>query len=128
MRYELYSLRCDDCGAANAPTLKRCAGCRGELKAIRRCARCQEENPPNAFVCIKCYSMLREKPRVGFLHYHIPWSVSAIALTVVVGWIVFSLADQWFAYAEAQIDTNAAIARQMELQHREYEMRQSDNE
>jgi ribosomal protein L40E len=128
MRYELYSLRCEACGAPNAPTLKRCAGCGGELKAVRRCARCQEENPPNAFVCIKCYSMLREKPRVGLLHYHIPWSVTVIALTVLVGGTVFSLIKQWVAYAEAQIEANAAITKQMELQHREYEMRENVNE
>jgi ribosomal protein L40E len=127
MRYELYSLKCDACGARNAPTLKRCAGCGGNLSSIRRCSKCQEENPPNAFVCLRCYTPLREKPRVGVMHWHIPWSVSVITLVVVVGWTGFSLAQHWFEYAEAQIEASAATAKQIELQHREYEMRENVN-
>ncbi len=128
MRYELYSLRCDQCGARNAPTLSRCAGCKGSLHAIRRCARCQEENPPNAFACVKCYAVLREKPRVGVLHWRLPWSVSFLAIFIVMGWTLFSLAKHWFEYAEAQIESNITAARQMELQHREYERRHNLNE
>jgi hypothetical protein len=64
---------------------------------------------------------LREKPSVGVLHWHIPWSVSLITLVVVVGWTGYSLAAQWFNYTEAQIEASAVLARQMELQHREYE-------
>jgi hypothetical protein len=95
---------------------------------MRRCARCQAENPPNAYVCLTCYTVLRQKPSVGFMHWQMPWGVSCIVIVVAIGWISFSLLEQWFAYAEAQIETNAALTRQMELQHREYEMREAAHE
>ncbi len=120
MRYELYSLACKDCAARNEPTAKKCVGCGGALAFFRRCSRCQQENPPNAYVCLKCYSVLQQKPSVGMLHWHIPWTVSFVVLTVVVGYVAFSLAKQWFAYTEAQIEANAVAARQLEVMHRDY--------
>lgn len=94
---------------------------------MRRCFRCQAENPPNAYVCITCYTILQQKPQVGILHWHMPWTLCTVVLVVVVGWAGYSIAEQWFAYAEAQIETNAALARQLEMQHREYE-RRMDND
>ena len=124
MRYELYSLKCLNCGARNAPSLQRCSGCRGELAPIRRCNLCQNENPPNAYVCLTCYTVLKQKPQVGILHCQLPWTVPLLVIVVLLGWLGLVMGKHWLDYTEAQIETNAVLVKQMELQHREYEMRE----
>jgi ribosomal protein L40E len=126
MRYELYSLQCNQCGSRNAPDKGRCAGCGGVLSHIRRCSYCQAENPPNAYVCLRCYKVLREKPKVGVLHWRIPWWLSAPVLVGSMIWVIFALGHQWSSYAQAQIENNASTVQYLEMQHREMESRQDD--
>lgn len=104
MRFELYSLICQKCGARNAPDQKNCVKCQGPVRQIRRCPGCQKENPPNAFVCLYCYRILKSKPQTSFINFYVPWTVSVLVVCLAFGWASFNLFKGWVDVVSAQLE------------------------
>jgi hypothetical protein len=124
VRYELYSLYCPACKAENKPGTKKCIGCDSPLTSNRHCQFCKKENPINAYVCIYCYRIMREKPRVGVWHYHMPWSVSVIVISLAAGSLAYMVARGIYNALDSHIESAAATERflamqQAEARHRE---------
>lgn len=104
MRFELYSLICQKCGARNSPLLRNCAKCGGSVRQLRRCTNCQTENPPNAYVCLHCYRVLKSKLQTKFIHFYIPWPVSFLVLFISLGWVSYNFLKGWVELVSAQME------------------------
>ncbi len=72
----------------------------------RPCRFCGKPNPANVFVCLHCYKVLREKPKMPWYKMSIkpslPVSVTLIALALAGIFFI----KRWMENLEAQISMN----------------------
>ncbi len=125
MRFELYSLVCQSCAARNAPDRKTCVGCGGEVRPIRRCPGCQTENPPNAYICVKCYRKLKTNPPTSFVHFHIPWPASVLVICLSLGWFGVNLFKGWIDFVSTQVELRTQEERALVFQKKQFENRRA---